>query len=261
MKIITCLKEVPGKDSRYEIDPQTQWINESRVTFEINECDEYALEESLKLKEKHGGEVTILTIGTERSEKVMRKGLAMGADRGILVQDQARRLDSPYALASALAAALKDEQFDLVLAGTQSDDFSYAQTGVMLAELLDLPHATIVMEIEADPTSGKVKALREMESGWFQWVEMPLPALLTIQAGISPIRYPSLKGIMQAKKKETRKLALDDLSLAVDSMPRLQVLDLYLPEQSKKAEILQGTTGEVVDRLVEKLKKEARVLS
>jgi len=260
MKIITCAKEVSGRETRYEINPDGNWIEERNISFEINECDEYALEEGLQLKEKHGGEVTILTLGPERAEKVMRKGLAMGADRGLLVLDQEDQARSPFVVASALAEVLKNEEFDLILAGTQSDDLGHAQTGVMLAELLGLPHATIVMQIEVDPERRAVKALREMESGWFQWIEMPLPALLTVQAGISSIRYPSLKGIMQAKRKEIAKIELSSLGLQPLVLPKLEIRSLYTPQQDSKAELLEGDAESVVNQLVEKLKKEAKVI-
>ncbi len=184
----------------------------------------------------------------------------MGADRAILVRDDEGKVTTPHAVAKVLAEVLKEEEYDLILTGTQSDDWSYAQTGVLLAELLGLPHATIVMKIEADPAQKKVKALREMESGWFQWVELPMPAVLTIQAGISQIRYASLKGIMQAKKKELRNVELSDLNVDLSSVPEVEVLKVYFPVVEKKAEILQGATEEVVEQLVEKLKKEAKVL-
>jgi electron transfer flavoprotein beta subunit len=260
MRIVACAKEVSSREARYEVNAEGKWIDERNISFEINECDEYALEEGLKLKEKHGGEVTILTLGRGRAEKVMRKGLAMGADRGLLVLDEENRADSPFVVAAALAKALEQEEFDLILTGTQSDDLGHAQTGVMLAELLSLPHATIVMQIEVDSERQIVKALREMESGWFQWVELPLPALLTVQAGISAIRYPSLKGIMQAKKKEIVRFQLDSLGLDGASLPRLELRNLYAPRQDRKAELLQGDTESVVDQLVDRLKKEAKVL-
>ena len=260
MKLVACLKEVPDRDTRYEINAQGTGIRTADLTFEISECDEYSLEESLKLREKHGGEVIILTLGPQRAEKSIRKGLAMGADRGILVKDEEGKLTAPHAVAKVLAEVLKQEEYDLILTGTQSDDWSYAQSGVLLAELLGLPHATIVMEIEADPSQKKVKALREMESGWFQWVEMPTPAVLTIQAGISQIRYASLKGIMQAKKKEIRHIELSELNVDLDSVPEIEVLRVYLPEAEKKAEILQGDPEAVTQQLVEKLRKEAKVL-
>lgn len=260
MKIIVCLKEVPSREARYEVSSDNQWIDESSVSFEINECDEYALEEALKLKEKHGGEVTLLTIGSSRAEKVMRKGLAMGADRGILVEDDDRTCQSPYAFARVLADVIAKEEFDLVLAGTQSDDLGYGQTGVMLSEFLGIPHATIVMEIDADPAANQMKVLREMESGWFQWIMLPTPSLLAIQAGISPIRYPTLKGIMQAKKKEIRKVSISDLPLDLSDAPAVEIISLYVPRQEKKAELLQGDTATVVDTLVNRLQKEAKVL-
>ena len=260
MKIVTLLKEVPARDARYELSTEGTGIKESDLTYEINECDEYSLEESLKLSEAQGGEVSILTAGRQRAEKSIRKGLAMGADRGILIRDEEGQLNSPHAVAVALAEVLKEEEYDLILAGTQSDDWSYAQTGVLLAQLLGLPHATIVMEIQADPSQKKVKALREMESGWFQWVELPMPSVVTVQAGISQVRYASLKGIMQAKKKEIRTVDLNDLNVDLSSAPQVEVLRVYLPEVDKKAEILEGPTEEVVEQLVEKLKKEAKVL-
>lgn len=260
MRIITCLKEVPDRETRYEINPAGSWIKEADLSFEINECDEYALEEALKLQEKHGGEVTILTVGKGRAEKSIRKGLAMGADRAILVKDENNKASSPFAVAALLAAALKNTDYDLILAGTQSDDYSYAQTGVVLAEMLRLPHATIVMEVDPHPEEKRVRALREMESGWFEWVEMPLPAVLTIQAGISQVRYVSLKGIMQAKKKEIRTINIDELGVDLDAFPKLQVQKFYFPEASKKAEILQGDAATVAATLLEKLRKEAKVL-
>ncbi len=253
------MKEVPGRDTRYEISSDGRWIKDSDLSFEISECDEYALEEALKLQEKHGGEVVLLTLGTERAEKLMRKGLAMGAEKGILVHDPGQQVSSPLGVASAFAEVLKKEAFDLVLAGTQSDDFGYAQTGVMLAELLNLPHATIVMEVKADAAARTVEALREMESGWFQRVAMSMPAVLTIQAGISQIRFTPLKGILMAKKKEIRRVELASLGLHLDQIPRLEVQRVYFPEATRKAEILQGDTETVAASLVDKLRKEARI--
>jgi electron transfer flavoprotein beta subunit len=260
VRIIVCLKEVPSRDTRYEIRADGRWIKDSDISFEINECDEYALEEALKLQEEHGGEVVLLTIGSERAERSMRKGLAMGAEKGILVLDPENRLSGPLAVATALAEVLKGEPYDLILAGTQSDDFGYAQTGVMLAELLGLPHASIVMEITADSQAGSVQVLREMESGWFQRAAMPLPAVLTIQAGISQIRFTPLKGIMMAKKKEIRRVELASLAIPFDQLPDIQVQRIYFPEATRKAEIRQGDTETVVISLVEKLRKEAHVL-
>lgn len=260
MRIFTCLKEVPHRDTRYQITAEGTGIIETDLTFEISECDEYSLEEALKLKEKHGGEVIISTVGHERSERSIRKGLSMGADRAILVADNESKASHPYAVALVLSEILRSEQYDLLLLGTHSDDFNYGQTGVILAEFLGLPHATIVMEIQADMNNQTVRAMREMENGWFEWVEMSMPAVLTIQAGISKVRYPSLRGIMQAKKKEIKKIDLNSLGLNLESVPQLEISKLYFPESVSRAEILEGDSSAVVAELVERLKKEAKVL-
>ena len=260
MKAICCLKEVPGRDTRFEITADENWVEETDLSWEISECDEYALEESLKLVEKHGGEVIAVTVGSERAEKSMRKALAMGAARGILGVDSKNRSNSPHSIAATLTELLSQEHYDLILVGTQSDDLGYAQTGPMVAQMLGLTHATIVMEVEATPDSGKVRVLREMESGWFQRLEMSLPAVLTIQAGICKVRYPSLKGIMQAKRKEIRKVSVEDLGIEWETIPRLEVSRLSLPESSSKVEMLNGDAEAAVEQLVERLRKEAKVL-
>ncbi len=261
MKIAVCLKDVPDRETRYQVDSSHRWIEETDLTYQINECDEYALEEALKLRESQGaGEVVLISVGRQRTERSLRKGLAMGADRAILVLDEESKIQSPHPAAAVLAEVLRQENTDLVLVGTQSDDYGYAQTGILLAGLLDLPHATIVMQIQLDLERQQVKALREMESGWFEWVRLPLPALLAIQAGISPIRYTSLKGIMKARKKEIRKIDLDRLGVDLDSAPQLEVVRLYWPETHQKAEMLEGDADEVASQLVDKLRKEARLL-
>ena len=260
MKIFVCLKEVPSRDSRFEVDASSTWLNEGNLSFEISECDEYALEEALRLKEQHGGEVTLLSIGPSRTEKVLRKGLAMGADRAVLVVDEDRATNSPFSLATILATLLKQESFDLVLAGTQSDDAGYGQTAIMLAGLLDIPHASLVMKIEADPSKGTLRFLHEMESGRFQWLLLPLPALLGIQAGSSPIRYVSLKGIMQAKKKEIRRTNIGELGVDLSETPSLEIQRLHLPKIERKAVVFEGDTETTVDQLIRRLHEEERVL-
>lgn len=260
MKIFVCLKEVAARETRYEVSPSQTWISESNLSYEISECDEYALEEALKLKESLNGEVVIVTVGASHAEKVMRKGLAMGADRGILVVDNDRLLDSPFAVAAALKGAVSGQDFDLILCGTQSDDLGYAQTSVILAELLGVPHATLVMQIDVSIGSKSLNVLREMESGWFQRLEMPYPAVLSIQAGISSIRYASLRGIMQAKKKEIRQILVQDLGLELSDYPRIEIQRLFAPESARKAELFEGDTDSAVEQLLERLKKEVKVL-
>src|SRR3954452_24703083 len=196
MKILVCIKQVPQKDAPLKLNESGKWIRED-VSYEVNEPDAYALEEALRQKEKHGGEVVAITAGPARSQQVLREALAKGADRAIhLEDDRFVALDSTNT-ARAIAAALEDEQFDMIFTGLQSDDYGYAQTGVVLSELLGWPHATIIMQIEKQ--DGGIKLKRELEAGYFQFIEMPLPAVLSIQSGINKLRYATLIGIKQAK--------------------------------------------------------------
>src|SRR5262249_5720774 len=218
--------------------------------------DAFALEEGLRLKEKHGGEVIVVCAGPARASSAIREGLAKGADRGIHIEDdRLGRLDS-FTVARAIAAAGRNEGFDLILTGLQSDDLGYAQTGVILAELLGLPHATIIMEVEKQ--DGGIKVKRELEAGWFQHVEMPLPALLTIQSGINKVRYATLMGIKKAKTKEIKRLTPAELGVALKSRQKIQ--RVYVPQKTKRTQVIDGTPKEAAARLVEKLRFEARVI-
>src|ERR1700735_5715780 len=209
LKIGVCVKQVPAKDAPLAIAEGGAWIRESDIGFETNEPDSFALEESLRLKEKHGGEVVAISMGPERAKQAIKEALAKGAERGIHVADNEFYKLDPLTSARSLAAAIEKEKFDLILTGLQSEDQGFGQTGVLLAELLGLPHATIIMQI--DVADGHMKLKREWEAGWFQWVELPLPAVLSIQSGINKPRYATLKGIMAAKKKETAAGARDSL--------------------------------------------------
>jgi len=254
VKIIVCIKQVPAKDAPLAI--AGNWIKESDIGFEMNEPDSYALEEALRLKEKHGGEVIVLSMGPERVKQTIKEALAKGADRALhIVDDNFAQLD-PLNSAKALAAAVKKENADLVLTGLQSEDHGFGQTGVLLAGLLDLPHATLIMAIEAG--DGKMKLKRELEAGWFQHMECPLPAVLTIQSGINKVRYATLKGIMAAKKKEIATITRE--SLGVQAEPTQRIEKIYVPTKSKQTEFLTGPPKEVAAKLVEKLKFEARVI-
>ncbi len=256
MNIIVCIKQVPAKDAPLQILEGGAWIRETDIGFEMNEPDSYALEEALRLKEKHGGEVVALSMGPERVKQTIKEALAKGADRGIHVSDDKFFLLDPLASARSLAAAVQKQKFDLILTGLQSDDHGFGQTGVLLAGLLGLPHATIIMQIEV--ADGRMKLKRELEAGWFQWVELPLPAVLTIQSGINKVRYATLKGIMAAKKKEITTVPRE--SLGVVSEPTQRLERIYVPQKTKKTELLSGTPKEAAAKLVEKLKFEARVL-
>ena len=256
MKILVCLKQVPQKDAPLKRNEPGNWVREDG-SWEVNEPDAYALEEALRQKEKHGGEVVALTAGPARCQQVLREALAKGADRAIHLEDAAFLALDPLNAARAIAAAIKDEDFDLILTGLQSDDCGYAQTGVVLAELLGFPHATIIMQMEKLENGIRVK--RELEAGYFQHVEMPLPAVLTIQSGINKLRYATLMGIKQARNKPLRKISLADLPGAVG--PSLLAIErLYVPEKSKKTEVLKGTPAEAGRRLAEVLRNELRVI-
>jgi len=256
MKILVCLKQVPQKDAPLKLNESGAWIRED-VSYEVNEPDAYALEEALRQKEKHGGEVVVITAGPARAQQVLREALAKGADRAIHLEDQAFVGLDAINIARAFAAAIKDEQFDLIFTGLQSDDYGYAQTGVILAELLGWPHATIIMQIEKQ--DGGIRVKRELEAGYFQYVDIPLPAVLTIQSGINKLRYATLIGIKQAKNKPLRKMAFSEIQSALGGN-QIKIEKLYIPQKSKKTEMLEGAPAEVAKKLVDRLRNEVRVL-
>jgi electron transfer flavoprotein beta subunit len=253
VRIAVCIKQVPTREWQPRLDEAKTWIREQDASFEMNEPDAYALEEALRLKEKHGGEVVVCSAGPARVAQVIREALARGADRGIHVDDGMLASADAFVTAEALASAMKDEKFDLVLTGLQSDDQGFAQVGVILAERLGLPHATIIMEVQA--TEGRVKVKRELEGGWFQWMTLPLPAVLTIQSGINQLRYATLKGIMAAKKKDIRRAPVP---AGVTS--KQKIVALYTPEKGKQTQIIGGSPAEAAKELVRRLREEARVL-
>ena len=256
MKIVVAIKQVPERDATVRIDAAGAWIDEAELQWAMNESDAYALEEALQLKEKHGGEVVVLSAGPERVGSTLREALAKGADRAIHVdaEDLGRR--DALNVAQLLAAAIRPESPDLVLTGLQSDDLGYGQTGVLLAELLGMPHASLILHVEKTETGLSVK--RELEEGWFQTIELPLPALLTMQSGGNKLRYATLMGIKRAKTKELRRIPALDLGVAPAQSVALD--RIALPQKQKSTQILGGTAKEAAEALVEKLKFQARVL-
>src|SRR5471030_993588 len=258
MKIVVAIKQVPIRDSQLRVLASGRWIEEADLSFEINEPDACALEEALQLKEKHGGEVVVLCLGPARAQQTIREALAKGADRAIHIEEEAMASD-PLAVARLMAAALKAEAPDLVLTGLQSDDLGYGQTGVILAELLGLPHATLIMQVEMRDGGG-IRVKRELEDGWFQHVEMPLPALLTIQSGISKLRYATLMGIKKAKTKEIKRLTAAELGAGPGGHSGIAFERIYLPERTKRTQLFEGNPKEAAAKLVEKLRFEARVI-
>ena len=260
MKIAVCIKQVPTREWQPRLNDAKTWIREQDTSYEMNEPDAYALEEALRLREQHGGEVVVCSAGPARVQQLIREALARGADRALHVEDDGLAAADAWVAADALAAAMKEESFDLVLTGLQSDDHGHGQTGVILAERLGIPHSTIIMDVQiVGPSTGSeqktLRVKRELEGGWFQWIAMPLPALLTIQSGINQLRYATLKGIMGAKKKEIRKVALP-----AGLQPGLQILSLAVPARSKKTQMLEGSPAEVAKALVTRLREDARVL-
>jgi electron transfer flavoprotein beta subunit len=262
MKFAVCIKQVPTREWQPRLREDGRWIRETDVSYEMNEPDAYALEAALQLREQHGGEVVVCSAGPSRVQQVIREALARGADRAIHVEDDRLGAADAFVTADALASAMASETFDLVLTGLQSDDQGHAQVGVILAERLGVPHSTIVMEIDVQavpgagsPEHGAVRVKRELEGGWFQWIRMPLPALLTIQSGINQLRYATLKGIMAAKKKEIRKVALPP-----DLQPSHEIVAVSVPARTKQTRMIAGTPAQIAKELVRHLRDEARVL-
>jgi electron transfer flavoprotein beta subunit len=256
MKIIVAIKQVPERDAHLRIDPAAKWFEETDLQWALNESDAYALEEALQLKEKHNGEVVVVSAGPERVGLTIREALAKGADRAVHIESDDLGQRDALGVAQLLSAAIKQENADLVLTGLQSDDLGHGQTGVIVAELLGLPHASLILHVEKNDNSLSVK--RELEEGWFQTIELPLPAVLTIQSGGNKLRYATLMGIKRAKTKEVRRVNAAELGVGGTSVATLEKISL--PHKQKTTQILPGSPKEAASALVEKLKFEARVL-
>ena len=263
MKIAVCIKQVPDAEARLRLAGDGRWLDEEDLPFVINESDQYAVEEALQISESiEGSEVVVFSLGPARTSEALRKALALGADRAVHVRGDEFDGSDGFATGRALAAALQREDFDLVLTGSQSDDLGWASTGSVVAEYLGWPHAWLVMGVEVE--EGSVKVTREMESGVNEIVRMPLPAVLQIQAGLNTPRYASLRGIMQAKRKEIAEVGASDLGLSSDEVgvggSTVRVESVAFPEAGAGAEMLEGSSEQMVAQLIEKLTREARVL-
>ena len=257
MKICVLMKQVPDKDAALKINATGLGIDTSDLTFVTNESDSYALEEALLLKEAHGGEVVVCTLGADSSLEVVKDALSKGADRGLFLRDDAFDNVDILSLSKVFAAALKDENFDLIFSGLQSDAVGNGQLGLLIAEHLNTSHASLVMETEMVGDS-VIKAKRELESGWFQWTELDFPASLTIQSGINTPRYASLRGIMMMKKKTIDTKSAEDLGLNLTS--HTSTTKMYIPEKTKETVYLDGTTDEIVSKLVDIFANDIKVL-
>lgn len=263
MKILVAIKQVPEKNARLQVDGSGKGIVENELNWEINESDRYAIETALRLKESRGdGEVVVCTLGPERARKAITAALAMGADRGIHLADPDFQGADPLGIARALAAVARSEDFSLVLCGTRSDDAGYGETPILLAGLLDRP--TVFLTIGVELAGEGLKVVRELEASRQEVSEIPLPAVLAIQSGIHEVRFTSLKGIMAAKKKPVSQPTPSELGLSSEQIgspaARLEVLSLAPPQKKSQCEFIEGKPAEIAAKLVDKLRREAKVL-
>ncbi len=253
MKIAVCVKQTFDTEALIKLDGNGQ-VSKEGVNLIINPYDEYAIEEAVRIKEAQGGEVTVVSFGSSRADEALKQALAMGADKAILINCESSADESLVAL--ALSKALADGDYDLVLGGYKAVDGGSAQVAIRLAELLNYPQATVVTKLEVK--DGKVLAYREIDGGT-EVMELTLPAVVTAQKGLNEPRYPSLKGIMKAKKKELKRIKLEDLGLS-DFKLKVETLNYALPEIKTGGTILQGTPQETTSLLVGALRKEAKVI-
>ena len=255
MKIAVLVKQVPGSESSLPIRDDQKWIDESIASYVMNPPDNFAIEEALLIKEKLGeGEVVIVSKGPNRIQKVIREGLAKGADRAIHLEDE-NLINDPLSIAKSFSKILKDENFDLIFSGLQSDDTGMGQTGVLIGEILGISTATLAIETKLQ--NGKIRVKRELESGWFQWITLPLPASISIQSGLNIPRYPSLKGIMGAKKKEIKIIPESEYS---SGQQYQSINKIFIPQTNKKTEVIDGDVDTSVSRIIEILKSEIKVI-
>ncbi len=258
MKSFVCIKYVPDtSEAEVKVNPDGKTVDDSRFSYDINDADNYAVEESVLIKEDKGGEVDVLSIGPKQSEVMIRMALAKGCDRATRIEDERIAGHDPLIIARVLAGALKDQEFDLVFTGCMAADDGHMSTGVALAEELGVNHASMVKEVEV--LDGKVKAHRELEGGLMEVVELELPAVLTIQTGINEPRYAPIRGIRQAQKKELNVKSLDDLGLdpAEVSFDASGIIleNLYIPEVESAAEFIEGEPDEKAEKLASILVK------
>tara|TARA_B100000902_G_scaffold298896_1_gene286278 strand:+ start:324 stop:1082 length:759 start_codon:yes stop_codon:yes gene_type:complete len=252
MKIAVLIKQVPGSESPLSIANNNAWLDEEKVSYVMNESDSYALEEALILKEDNqDSEIVVVSLGPERVKKIIREGLAKGADRGIHINMESNEISDPLSIAKVFVDALKSENFDLILSGLQSDDLGHGQTGIIIGELLNM--STGSLAVSTDLKENQISIKQELEAGFFQNVRMSLPASITIQSGLNTPRYPSLKGIMGAKKKEIKTLNIN--SVVQDS----KISKLYLPSSSNEITMIDGSADQIVERLVKVFKSEIKI--
>lgn len=257
MKILVCVKQVPDMESKFKVNSEGVWFEEQDLAFRMNEYDEYAVEQAIRVKEQLGGaaDITVLSIGPDRVVEAIKKGLAMGGDRGVHIKDERPNQKDPWQVASAIAAFARDKNFDLIFTGMQSQDRGSAQVGVIVAELLDYACATTLVGFEL--SGDIVTARRELEGGIRGIVKLKLPAVVTCQLGLNNPRYPTLPNIMKAKQKELLVYPILDF-LTEESAAITE--RMYPPEKKGRGLILEGDVNEIADKLVVILKEKTTVL-
>ena len=256
MKVMVCLKQVPHQDARLEIREDSTWIKEDNIKFEINSYDTYALEEALRIKDANETEVVVVSVGPDRLTQALRTALGMGADRAVHVNDPAAEGSDSLGIAKILAAVAKEESPDLVITGLMADDDNYSAVPPMLSQLIGMPSATGVLKAEAQ--DGGYRVERELEGGALEVVDLPQPCLIAVQSGLNQVRYASLKGIMQAKKKPIDVKTAADLGLEGQvgaSAQKVKVEKVYVPPKGDTAEMVEGSSEEIASTLVAKIKE------
>lgn len=257
MKILVCIKQVPDMESRFKVADSGKWYHTADLAWRMNEYDEYAVEQAVKVKEQvKDADLTVLSIGSGQVKETMKKALAMGCDRGIHIQDEAVFNKEPYQVAGIIAEYAKDKNFDLIFTGMQSQDRGSAQVGILVAEMLAIPSVSTIVEFEYN--AGEAAVSRELEGGIKAKITVKIPALFTCQLGLNTPRYPTLPNIMKAKKKELLTIPVEDL-LHVDA--RLETRKMYLPEKKAGGIILEGEVSELADKLIAILKEKSTVLA
>ena len=263
MNVIVCMKQVPDTETLIKIKPDGSGIVTDDIKFVMNPYCEFAVEEALRIKEKQGGSAVLITLGPARAVEALRTGLAMGADRSIHLNDPAFEGGDGFATAKALAEAIKKEPYDLILCGKQAVDDDMAQVGQSVAELLGLPHVTLITKLEFSADKKKAKVERETDSGK-EVIEVALPAVFTCQKGLNEPRYASLPGIMKAKKKEVKPINAGALGIPADQVgaagARVKILKYSAPPSRPPGKIVSGEIAEAAQKLVKLLREEAKVI-
>jgi electron transfer flavoprotein beta subunit len=264
MEIVVCIKQVPDTETKINLLDDASGIVTEGIKYVLNPYDEYAVEEALRLKERFGGTVTLVCVGPERAIEAIRMALAMGADKAIhVVVDKAEHLDS-LAVGQLTAAAVKQVPYDIILCGKQAVDYDWAQAPQILAELLGLPQATVINKLEIADDGKSVTAYRKVEGGAREVLELSLPAVIAAEKDLNQPRYPSLPGIMKAKRKEVKKLSPAELGVELAAISadaaRVKVHRYSLPPLKPPGRKLEGELEEVTRNLVRLLREEAKVI-